>query len=230
MNNVAQLGHNQPPHDALFSELNNLTENEIKHWLDGVPIENDGQMKAVDDLKKLVADIEKRAKAAKEIEFRPAKQKADEIAANFKPVLDESAKLRKGLAGLVEPYKIAKAKAIQAEQKRLAEIAAEKERAAQIAEDTADMTDIESRKVADELAKENRAAQRELSAATKQKPSGLRTRKVAVITSHSDFWHWMQKNDKQLVLDMLQTAATNYMKAGGLAPNGVSFETESYAI
>ena len=69
---LASAGHNNPPSpidDALAPFGDTITEAE--GWLDGTPVETEGQMKAVDALLKGIKSAKKAVEGAEESEAKP---------------------------------------------------------------------------------------------------------------------------------------------------------------
>ena len=109
MNERAVIGGNHPPEpidpmEAIQAHYDD-TFSEVANWLDGSPVENEAQMKAVDALLASVKDAEKDAKAAKEDEYRPHKAAGDAVIARWKPFLDDLDRQKKCLAATVDAFK-----------------------------------------------------------------------------------------------------------------------------
>ena len=152
MNERAVIGGNHPPEpidpmEAIQAQYDD-TFAEVANWLDGSPVENEAQMKAVDALIANVKDAEKAAKEAKEAEYRPHKAAGDAVIARWKLFLDDLERQRKGLAAAVDGFK-RKLAAEKAEAERKARAEAEaKMRAAREAEERANAADLEAQRAA----------------------------------------------------------------------------------
>lgn len=221
------IGHNKPP-EEMATDARAAWLVEAANWLDGTPVETDGQMESVDALLAEIKQIEKHTRGAKEVEFRPAKAIADGISDRFKKILSELDKDKKGLLGLVDTYKRKKHAEAERAQIEAEREAAEKARAAEMAKDMTDYSNLESRDFADDMALEARKAEQQAAAIAKSKPKGMRAYKVVEVTDPAAFWSWMQRNNPQHVQIMLAEAAKQIYKSGQ-RPDGVEERTEHRA-
>lgn len=208
MNPRAIIGGNSPPepvdmmltiqaaYDGVFAEVAN--------WLDGSPVENDDQMRAVDTLMAEVKAAAKEASDAKESEYRPHKDACDAVVARWKVFLDDLDRQAKGLAAIVGNYK-RKREAERQESERLARIeAAKKREAAESAARTADAANIEAQREAAQSLRAADAAQREVAAIAKDKTRGLRTVQRHEITDHRAALHWIAANDRDAITAFIE--------------------------
>lgn len=100
MNVVAKIGHNNPPtpFDTVSEKINDLY-GEAKNWLDGDPIETQGQ---ADMVQKLLRDIQaaaKEADAARVEENKPFDEGKAAVQAKYAPLIADT-KSTKGLTVL----------------------------------------------------------------------------------------------------------------------------------
>lgn len=200
MNAIAPIGHNGSPEpidpmEAIQSEYDDVFA-EVANWLDGSPVEDEAQMKAVDHLLARVKDAEKDAKAAKEEEYRPHKAAGDAVIARWKVFLDDLDRQRKGLTSAVDGYK-RKLAAEKAEAERLARIeAAKKMREAEEAAAKANAADIEAQRAAAIAQQEAEEAQRRAAAASKDTVKGLRSHTDYVVRDRTGFARWIWQDDQ----------------------------------
>ena len=98
--------HNNPPNpidEALSAFGDAITEAES--WLDGKPVENEPQMKAVDALTKEIKAAKKAVEAAEESAAKPFYDQWKAEKARFKPTLDDLDRIVKGLVSAVDGFK-----------------------------------------------------------------------------------------------------------------------------
>ena len=189
------VGHNRPP-DPIDEALAPFSDAiaEAENWLDGEPVENEGQMKAVDAL---IADIRKAGTAlasAKKSSTAPLHDAWKAEIARWKPTEDDIERIKKSLVALVDPFK-RKLAAEKAEAERKAREEAEaKRREAEVKAREARAGDIESQREAARAQAEAEASQKAAAKAGKDKPKGLRTVTKFEITSHRDLLAWLYKN------------------------------------
>jgi hypothetical protein len=231
MNAPAKIGHNGPP-DALEDLIAKWADTilEVENWLDGAPVENEGQMKAVDALLAAVKDAEGEAKDAKEAEYRPHKLACDAVVTRWKPVLDDFDRMKKGLAAAVTAFKNKLAAEKEAERRKAWEEAEAKRRAAEEAQRTADMADLDARRKADELAAEAREAERQAQAAKKDTVKGLRTYTIPEITDPKACINWIAQNDKPALLEFMTAYVERKTREGVRGIAGVEVRSEKRAV
>lgn len=207
MNYRAVIGGNNPPEpidpmEAIQSQFDD-TFSEVANWLDGSPVENEAQMKAVDALLASVKDAEKDAKAAKEDEYRPHKAAGDAVIARWKPFLDDLDRQKKGLAAAVDAFK-RKLAAEKAEAERKARAEAEsKMRAAREAAERANAADLEAQRAAAAKQAEAEAAVQAAKDAARDTVRGLRTVTHHEITDAKGLLNWLARNRRDDVMAFL---------------------------
>jgi hypothetical protein len=225
MNAPAAIGHNNPPdpmeiiqseHDGLFVEVAN--------WLDGTPVENEGQMKAVDNLLASVKDVEKEAKDAKEDEYRPHKAACDAVVERWKPFLADLERMKKGLAKTVEDFKRKLAEEREAERRAKEREAREAMERARIAAALASAADLEAQREAAAAADAARAAV--LAAKEVETVKGLRTFTVREVTDYTACARWVWVNDPE----PLRTFLDEYVKRAPRVPDGAIERQEKRAV
>lgn len=192
--------HNNPPDpiDEALAPYGDAIE-EAQNWLDGSPVENADQMKAVDALLKDVKAAKKAVSGAEDSEAKPIYDQWKAAKARYKPTLDDLDRIAKGLASVVSDFKrkLAEEKA-EAERKARAEAAKaardaeEKARAANAGDIEAQREAAAAMEAADELRKQATAAGRD-------KVKGLRTEHRHEVTDHRAALHWIAKNDREAI-------------------------------
>jgi hypothetical protein len=211
MNTTARL-HNNPP-DPIDEALApfDATREEAEGWLDGKPVETEGQMKAVDALIKDMKAAKKAVEAAEESAAKPIYDQWKAEKARFAPTLTDLDRIVKGLVGIVDGFK-RKLAAEKAEAARLAERKAwEATRAAQEAALLADAANIEATRAAAKAAEDAEAMQRAAQAANKDTVKGLRTVTRYEILDHRALLNFIAKNAREDMTAFIEAwAAKNY--------------------
>lgn len=229
LNPRAVIGANNPPDpiDTICAAYEGARV-EAENWLDGTPVENETQMKAVDALRKDMREwrigLEKGQKDATAPLYDAYKAEG----ARWKPTIDDAQRIERGLVALVDGFKrrLAAEKA-EAERKAKAEAAAAM-RAAEEAARIADAANIEAVRAAAEAQLEAEAAQRRAAAAIKDTVKGLRTVTLHEITDMRDALHWIAKNDKEAVAAFVTEYVRRHHKT--FAISGVRVWTEKEAF
>ena len=206
--------HNIPPDpidEALAPFGDVITEAE--GWLDGTPVENEGQMKAVDALIKDMKSAKKAVEAAEESEAKPIYDQWKLAKERYKPTLTDLDRIVKGLVATVDAFKRKLAAEKEAARKEAERLAWEETRKAQEAARLADATDIEAQRAAAAAMEAAEAAQRAAKDAAKDTVKGLRTVTKYEITDHRALLHWIAKNDKDAVYAFIEEWARKEHKA-----------------
>lgn len=199
MNKRAVIGGNCPPDPldeaiAIDPEALELAEG----MLTGLPVENEAQMRATDDLAKRLKAVRKAVEAAEESEAKPIYDEWKATKARFKPTLDDLDRMIKGCAAMVSDFK-RKLAAEKAEAERKARAEAEaKARAAHEAAQRAADSDIDAQREAAMAQAEAEAAQKAAQQASRANDvKGLRTVTRFEITDHRALLNWIAKNRRE---------------------------------
>lgn len=227
--NIATKGHNLPP-DPLDEALAPFGDviSEAEGWLDGQPVETEGQMKAVDALIKGVKSAKKAVEGAEDSAAKPLYDAWKAEKARFAPTITDLDRIVKGLVTIVDGFKrkLAAEKA-EAERKARAEADA-KMRAAQEAARAADAANIESQRAAAAAQAEAEQAARLAALASKDTVKGLRTVTHYEITDHRAALHWIAANDREAVTAFIDAYAAKHFKDKPIAGVRVWTEKEAY--
>lgn len=222
-------GHNNPPDpidEAIAPYSDDISEAE--GWLDGSPVENEGQMKAVDALLKNIKAAKKAVGEAEESEAKPIYDRWKAAKARFKPTLDDLDRIAKGLAATVSDYKRKLAEE-KAEAQRIANMeAAKARREAEEAARQASASDIEAQREAAEKLAAAQEATAQAQAAKKDNVKGLRTVHRYDITDYKALLHWIAANDKGAMTAFIEEYARKNHKSQEMA--GVKAWTEKEAF
>ena len=209
----AVMGGNAPPdpvEEALAAYDDAISEAE--HWLDGEPVSNADQMKAVDALAKQVKAARKAVKDARDAATSPLHEAWKAEVARWKPAEDDLDRIVKGLASIVGDYK-AKLAAEQEAARRAAYQEAERKKAeAAAAAHAADAGNIEAQRQAAQAKQAAIDAARHASQ-TKVEVRGLRTVHRYEITDHRAALYDIAENDRDALTAFIEEyVSRNYRK------------------
>jgi hypothetical protein len=191
------IGANNPPSpidDALMSYGDAISEAE--GWLDGKPVETEGQMKAVDTLIKEIKAAKKSVEAAEESEAKPIYDQWKAAKDRYKPTLTDLDRIVKGLVTTVDAFKRKLAAEKEAKRKEAERLAWEETRKAQEAARNAAANDIEAQRQAAAMQDAAEAAQKAAMAAKGDVVKGMRTVTLHEVTDHRALLHWIAVNRK----------------------------------
>ena len=192
---LAARNHNNPPDpiDAALAPFGDAIS-EAENWLDGSPVENEGQMKAVDGLLRSIKAAKKAVTEAEESEAKPIYDQWKAAKARFAPTIADLDRIAKGLVSIVDGFKrrLAAEKA-EAERKARAEAEA-KMRAAAEAARAADAGNIEAQRAAAAAQAEAKAAAEAAAEARNDTVKGLRQVTRYAVDDHKALLNWIARN------------------------------------
>lgn len=203
--NAVAIGHNLPPNpiDEALAPFGD-TIAEAESWLDGKPVETEGQMKAVDVLIKEMKAAKKAVEGAEESAAKPIYDQWKAEKAKFAPTLTDLDRIVKGLVATVDAFKRKLAAEKEAARQEAERLAWEETRKAQEAARLADATDIEAQRAADAAMQVAEAAQRAAKDAAKDTVKGLRTYTTRTVDDALIFARWVWVNDRAALETWLQ--------------------------
>ncbi|MBC7282603.1 hypothetical protein [Hoeflea sp.] len=214
MNAPATIGDNHPPDpidDALAPFGDALLESE--NWLDGSPVENEGQMKAVDALIKAMKAARKAVSEAEESETKPLYDAWKQAKARYAPTLTDLDRIVKGLVSIVDGFK----RKLAAEKAEAARKAQEemwrKAREAEEASRKANAGDLEAQRNAAALQEAFDAAEEAAREAANDTVKGMRKATRYEVTDHRALLHWIAKNARDDVTAFIDEWARKNHKA-----------------
>ena len=221
--------HNNPPDpiDEALAPYGDAIE-EAENWLDGTPVENEDQMKAVDALIKTIRKAKTDLAKAEKSETAPLHDAWKAEIARWKPTKEDIERRLKGLAAVVDPFKRKLAEEKEAAKRAAYEEARRKEREAEEAAAKADVSDYEASVEADRLKAEALDAKKAAAAASKDTVKGLRTVTKHEITDHRAALHWIAKNDKDAVTAFIEEYVRSNHKSAPIDGVKVWTEKEAY--
>jgi hypothetical protein len=205
---TATIGHNNPPDP--IDQINAAHEAdrvEAENWLDGSPVENESQMKAVDAMRKAMREWRMALENGQKAEAAPLHDAWKAALARWKPTIEDAKRIEDGLVAAVDTFK-RKLAAEKAEAERKArEEAAAARRAAEEAARTADASNIEAQREAARLMAEADAANKAAQAAAKDQVKGLRTVTRYEITDHRALLNWIARQDRDAITAFIEEYA-----------------------
>lgn len=197
---MANIGHNNPPDpldDAIAPFCDVIAEAE--NWLDGSPVTNEDQMRAVDDLLRGIKDARAAVARAEESEAKPLYDAWKAAKARYAPTLADLDRIRKGLIAIVDAFKRHLAAEKEAARKAAeAEMWRKAEEARKIA-GAASAGDIEAQRAAAAAQDEFEAARAAARAAAKDTVRGMRKVTRYEVTDHRAALHWIAANDRDAI-------------------------------
>ena len=218
-------GHNNPP-DAIDEATAPYADAiaEAQNWLDGEPVENEGQMKAVDALTKQIKAAIKDTKAGQKSESAPHFDAHKAAIARWKPTIDDLTLLSTGLVACVSGYKQKLADEKAAEQRKAWQEAEDKRLEAERVAAQANASDIDAQREAQAAKQAAIDAQKAAQAQSKDTVKGMRKVHKYEITDHRAALHfiaknyrddmtafvenWVQKNHKTVNIDGVEQSIT----------------------
>lgn len=223
------IGHNNPPDpidEALAPYADEISEAEA--WLDGDPVENEDQMKAVDALIKAMRSAKSDLGKAKKSATAPLHDVWKAEIARWKPTEEDIDRRLKGLAATVDPFKRKLAAEKEAAKRAAYEEAQRKEREAREAAEKANAADYAAQVEADKLAQEALDAKKAASAANKDTVKGMRTVTKYDIEDHRAALHWIAQNDRDAVTAFIEEYVRRNHKTTAIDGVKVYQQKEAY--
>ena len=229
MNPRAIIGGNCPPDpiDAICTQFES-ERMEAENWLDGTPVENEGQMKAVDVLRKSMREFRLGLESGQKSATAPLYDAYKAEGARWKPSIEDAQRIEKGLVALVDGFKKKLAAEKEAAERAARAEAARKMREAEEAARAANAADIEAQRAAAEAQREAEEAQRRAAAASKDTVKGLRTVTKYQIEDHRAALHDIASNDRDAVTAFIEDYVRRNHKTRAI--NGVRVWQEKEAF
>lgn len=223
------IGANNPPDpiDEALAPYGDAIE-EAQNWLDGTPVENEGQLKATDALLKTIKTALKELNAARDTETKPLHEAWKKEVARWKPSQDDLDRIIKGLIACQDPYKRAFAAKKEAEKRAAWEKAEKARKEAEEAARAASASDINAQREAAAKAAEAIEAEKAASAKQKDNVKGMRTVHKYQIKDHRAALHWIAQNDRDAVTAFIEAYVEKNHKNAEIA--GVERWTEKEAF
>lgn len=211
--NIAARNHNNPP-DPIDEALAPFGDaiSEAETWLDGSPVETEGQMRAVDALIKDMKAARKAVDAADESATKPMYDAWKAEKARFKPTLDDLDRIVKGLIAAVDGFKRKLAAEKEAARREAERLAWEATRRAEDAARLANAADIEATRAAAVQIATAEELQRASMAANKDTVKGLRTVTMYEVTDHRALLNYIAREVRDDVTAFIDEWARKHHK------------------
>lgn len=226
----ATIGHNNPPYpiDDITAEFE-AERLEAENWLDGEPVTNEAQMKAVDALRKAMRSwrlaLEKGQKSA----TAPLHDAYNAELARWKPTIEDAKRYEQGLVAAVDGFKRKMAEEKRAAERAAWEAAEQARREAEAKAAQAAASDLEAQREAAAARQAAIEAERAAQAAKRDRVNGLRTVTKYKITDHKALLHWLAAERRdELIVFMDEWARKNHKTAGDAEGLRVWTEKEAF--
>ena len=226
---MSTIGHNNPPDpidEALAPYADAIAE--VEGWLDGEPIDSDGQLDATTGLLKTIKQALKDVNAERDSAVKPLNDACKAERDRWKPTQDDLGRMVKGLAAIQDPYKRKKAAEIEAAKRKAWQEADGARRAAVKAAQEASAGDIKAQREAEAARQAAMDAEAQASKQAKAKVGGMRPAHKYEITDHRAALHWIAKNDKDAMTAFIEAYVAKNHKSS--AVDGVKTWTEKEAF
>jgi uncharacterized protein with von Willebrand factor type A (vWA) domain len=218
-------GNNPPPFETIKAEIDDLY-GEARLWLDGQPVETQGQADALNTLADKIGKVEKRADDLRKIEAKPFDDGKAEVQGRYNPLISDKTGLTttalKTIKDALRPF----LQRLEAEKnaKALAdrEAAIQLQQAAQEAMRSRKAGNIDDQEAAEALVTAAKLAEKAATKAENDKAlargdgraTGLRTEKTAVMTDENAAARWAWINHRDELLQFVQQLADKDLRAG----------------
>ncbi len=214
---VSRLHNNPPdPIDEALAPYGDVIE-ETNNWLDGTPVENEGQMKVVDSLLKSIKAAKKAVSDAEESAAKPIYDAWKAEKARFAPTLADLDMRAKSLVAVVDAFKRKLAAEKEAARKEADRLAWEATLAAREAARQADATNIEAMRAAEEAERAASVARLAAADAKKDTVKGLRTYDMHEVEDHRAALNWIATNDRDAITAFIEDYAAKNHKRVAIA-------------
>lgn len=229
MNAPAAIGHNSPP-DAIddICAAYEATRLEAENWLDGVAVENEGQMKAVDAIRAQARDWRLALERGQKAESGPLYDAYKAALERWKPTIEDAKRIEAGLVAVVDGFKrkLAQEKA-EAERRAREEARAKAAEAERLARE-ADAANIEASRAAADAAAEAQRAEEAARAAANDKVKGLRTVWHYAVENVSAAHRDIATNDRPAIERFVEDYARTHYRQRAIDGVKVWSEKEAY--
>lgn len=225
----AVIGGNNPPDpiDLALEPYGDVLV-EVGNWLDGAVVENEGQLKATDALRKELKAARKAIDDARDEFTRPLHEAWKTEVARWKPTQDDLDRQVKCLIAAQGHYKERLAAEKEEARRQAVAEAVAKAEAARQAHLTANAASIDEQRTADELMSDAEDAEKLAARAAKDTVKGMRTVQVYEIEDHRAALHWIARNDREALAAFIDEYVRRNFKARQI--EGVKVETKKEAF
>ncbi|MBQ2263245.1 MAG: hypothetical protein II336_18025 [Loktanella sp.] len=225
----AGIGHNNSPDpiDAICAAYEEA-RTESENWLDGGKVETEGQMKAVDALRKSMRECRLSLEAGQKSATAPLHDVYKAELARWKPTIEDTKRIEGCLVAAVDTFKRklaeekpAAEKAAWEETNRLRREAEEKAR-------QADASNLEAQREVEAARHAAMEAEKAAKVAAKDQPKGMRTVTRYEIEDHKAALHWIAANDRAAMTAFIDEYVRRNHKSATIGGVRVYTEKEAY--
>lgn len=205
LNPRAIIGGNAPPDpiDEITQPFDTYRQ-EAENWLDGQPVETEGQMKVVDALRKQMRDWRIALEGGQKAATAPLYEAYKAEGERWKPTIEDAKRIEKCLVSAVDAFKRKLADEKAAAERAARAEAERKMREAQEAAARANAADLEAQREAALAQYEAERAARAAAAASKDTVKGLRIVVHHEITDHRALLNWIARNDRDAITAFIE--------------------------
>lgn len=210
---LAPRGHNHPPDpiDEICAAFE-ASRVESENWLDGEPVENEGQMNVVDALRKDMRRMRLDLEAGQKSATAPLHNAYKAELARWKPTIEDAKRIEKGLVSAVDAFKRRLAAEKAEAERKAREEAERKRREAEEAARKAAESDLEAQRAAAAAQQEAEEAQKQAAKASKEQVKGLRTVTRYEVEDHRAALHWIARMDRDAVTAFVEDYVRRHHK------------------
>jgi hypothetical protein len=229
MNAPAPIGHNNPPDpiDQIETQFADV-RTEAENWTDGTTVENEGQMNAVDVLRKSMRDYRLALEKGQKSASAPLHDAWKAEVARWKPTIDDAKRIEDCLVAVVGAFKKKLEAQKEAERRAAWEAANKARQEAEEAARKAAATDLEAQRAAADAAQAAIDAQAAAQAAQRDTVKGMRTVTKYEITDHKALLNWIARNDRDAMTAFIEAWAQKNHKTTNADGLNVWQEKEAF--
>lgn len=220
MNQLAPIGHNNPPDpiDQIETQFADV-RTEAENWTDGTTVENEGQMNAVDALRKSMRDYRLSLEKGQKDATAPLRAVYQAELDRWKPTITDAKRIEDCLVATVDAFKrklAAEKAAKEAAARAAAEAAAQALRDARAAADASDLA--AQRAIADAEREAENARIKAAVAAKQNTVAGIVTRTFHEVTDHKALLNWIAVNRRDDMTAFIEEWARKNHSLGATVP------------
>lgn len=225
------IGHNNPPDpiEEISAEFETQRE-EAANWLDGSPVESEGQMKAVDALRKDMRQWRLNLEAGQKTATAPLRAIYQAELDRWKPTIEDAKRIEACLVAAVDTFKRKLAAEKAAAERAAWEKANRAKQEAEAKARAAAASDLEAQREAEAARQAAIEAERKAQEAKKDNVKGMRKVTKYEVTDYRALLHWIVKNDRDAVTAFIDDYAQKNYKRGAQNADGLRVWDEKEAF
>ncbi len=226
---MSTIGHNNPP-DPIedITAAFEAEREEAASWLDGAPVENEAQMKAVDALRKAMRQWRLNLETGQKTATAPLRAIYQAELDRWKPTIEDAKRIEGCLVSAVDAFKRKMAEEKKAAERAAWEAANRAKQEAEAKAREAAASDLEAQREVEAARQAAIDAERAAQKARKDNVKGLRTVHRYEIEDHRAALHWIAQNDRDAITVFIEAYVAKNHKDTEIA--GVRRWTEKEAF